>query len=64
MLGGPSITIGGPSISGGAPPGMIRIGGPMIMPPPLLLDDDDDDDDIPAEIAAMLEMTAALASRS
>ena len=27
-------------------------------------DDRDDDDDIPAEIAAMLEMTAALASRS
>ena len=72
MMGGPppgliSAMLGGPS--GGAvlgpPPGMIRIGGPMIMPPPILMDDDDDeDDDIPAEIKAMLEMTAAMAARS
>jgi len=51
-------------IGGGAPPGMIRIGGPMLMPPPGLFDDDDDDDEIPAEIKAMIEMTAAMAARS
>ena len=56
--------LGGPSGSIGTPPGMIRIGGPMLLPPPMLLDDDDDDDDIPAEIKALVEMTAAMASRS
>ena len=47
--------LGGPSGPIGAPPGMIRIGGPMLLPPPMLLDDDDDDDDIPPEIKAMIE---------
>lgn len=70
MMGGPppgliSQMLGGPAgMIGGGPPGMIRIGGPMLMPPPGLFDDDDDDDDIPAEIKAMIEMTAAMASRS
>ena len=64
MLGGiangppPGIRISSGPI-GGAPPGMIRIGGP----PPHIDDDDDDDDHkdgIPPEILDLIRMTEML----